>query len=430
MVGSLLLLPNATFVVHGGAQQGVSQDHRRNGNPKAGKPEASLANLDTLRNQRPVERELPPAIPSTMRSKRNAEKPWDGRRVGDTFRGERELGEAPVRVGSRSVVASGTNARVERAKRAHAPRRRRAPQPPTIYDDAFIDNFYTYALPSYPSTPLANEKAYWRDQLRVGYNHSQDSLKLAAIEMGKTLFESAAYAARNRSNQDYVWDLYATYLMRDANNDQSGWSFWTNSVASSGRENVRRAFEESTEFAGKMADIVPNGSATSNAISFVASRVDPGTQPGNGLLTRDVSWSTAILSLPGRAGLDLGLTLSYSSQVWTKSGPYIYFDEDNGFPSAGFRLGFPTLQRKIFDAQTATNSYLLITPSGSRVELRQVGSSNIYEAADSSYLQLTDNGTSWLVRSADGTQLTFTEHNNEYQCTQIKDRNGNYISVN
>src|SRR4029079_4757719 len=111
-------------------------------------------------------------------------------------------------------------------------------------------------------------------------------------------------------------------------------------------------------------------------------------------------------------------------------GPYIHFDEDNGFPSPGFRLGFPSVQRKVFNAQTAKNAFLLITPAGHRVELRQVGTSNVYEAGDSSYLQLIDNSPNLLVRSADGTQLSFVEINNEFSCTQIKDRNGNYITVN
>jgi hypothetical protein len=99
------------------------------------------------------------------------------------------------------------------------------------------------------------------------------------------------------------------------------------------------------------------------------------------MLARDATWSVPLLSLPGRNGLDLGLALSYSSQVWTRSGPYMHFDEDNGFPSPGFRLGFPVIQRKVFDAQTAKNSFLLINATGQRVQLRQVGSSNIYEAA-------------------------------------------------
>src|SRR5687768_12568778 len=136
-------------------------------------------------------------------------------------------------------------------------------------------------------------------------------------------------------------------------------------------------------------------------MSLISARVDPKNQPGYGMLTRDVSWSVPLLSLPGRAGLDLGLSLSYSSMVWTRSGPYMHFDEDNGFPSPGFRLGFPVVQRKVFDAQSARNAFLMITPAGRRVELRQVGTSNIYEAADSSYLQLTDNSPYLVVRSTD-----------------------------
>jgi YD repeat-containing protein len=88
------------------------------------------------------------------------------------------------------------------------------------------------------------------------------------------------------------------------------------------------------------------------------------------------------------------------------------------------------VQRKVFDAQTARNAYLMITASGRRVELRQVSSSNIYLAGDSSYLQLTDNGATLLVHSTDGTQLSFTEINNEWRCVEVKDRNGNHITVN
>jgi len=196
-----------------------------------------------------------------------------------------------------------------------------------------------------------------------------------------------------------------------------------------GREHVRRGFDESTEFQNLMATMAPNGGITSAVSSLLTARVDPGNQPGGGLLTRDAQWSVPLLSLPGRAGLDLGLSLSYSSMVWTRSGPYIYFDEDNGWPSPGFRLGFPTIQEMFFDAQIGQNAYVLIS-AGGRVELRQVGTSNVYEAADSSYLQLIDNGGSLLLRTTDGTQLNFLIFNNEWHCTQIKDRNGNYITVN
>jgi len=293
----------------------------------------------------------------------------------------------------------------------------------TAGSEQYLTNFSLSALARPPSE---NESAYWNDILRAAFANGQDSLHLAIREMGKTLFESSEYASRSRTNQEYVYDLYKTYLMREP--DASGLAFWVGVCNSYGRENVRRAFDESSEFAGIVATFTPSGSPSSAVSSFASARVDPFNQPGNGLASRDAEWSVPLLSLPGRAGLDLGLSLSYSSMVWTGSGPYIYFDEDNGWPSPGFRLGFPAIQEKFFDAQAGDNVYLLI--GGSRVSLRQIGTSNVYEAADSSYLQLIDNGGSLLVRATDGTQLSYLKFNNEWRCTQIKDRNGNYITVN
>ena len=402
---SLLLVQNAWIVINSVSAQGQNSSSNREGRPRPGKPEGNLPDLEDVQNESHREHEPAPPIPSTIRSPKVPLEPWNGRRVGDPgTRGE--LGQV-----------------IKRMKRAHASRR--APAPPPVTDDQFIANFFTWAL---VRTPSGTEPTFWNDQLRVAYAQGQTCLKLAAVELGKTLFESAEYAARQRNDHWYVYDLYKTYLMREP--DAPGWAYWESVVPSNGRENVRRGFEESPEFAGIIGSIVPNGSATSNAASLISARVDPKNQPGYGMLARDGSWSVSLLSLPGRAGLDLGLGLSYSSMVWTRSGPYIHFDEDNGFPSPGFRLGFPVVQRKVFDSQTAKNSFLFITAAGRRVELRQVGTSNIYEAGDSSYLQLIDSSPNLVVRSTDGTQLSFVEINNEYTCTQIKDRNGNYITVN
>lgn len=291
-------------------------------------------------------------------------------------------------------------------------------------DDTFIQSFFNWAL---VRSPDGTETPFWNDELRRGYAHSQSALVLAAVELGKTLFESAEYAARNRDNHWYVYDLYKTYLMRDP--DSGGWAAWESLVPSIGRESVRRGFEDSIEFANLMATMTPNGSVSSNPASLITALVDPRNQVANGMLTRDAVWSLPIVSLPGRSGLDLGLSLSYSSMVWTRSGPYIHFDEDNGSPSPGFRLDFPRIQRKVFDTQTNLKSYLLIIPGGGRIELRQVGASNVYEAGDSSYMQLIEGGQ-LLLRSTDGTQLTYQELNNEWRCIQVKDRNGNYLTVN
>lgn len=152
---------------------------------------------------------------------------------------------------------------------------------------------------------------------------------------------------------------------------------------------------------------------------------------GVNLGSRNFNWSLPILSLPGRAGLDVNLNLSYNSLVWTKDGSYMKFNADLGSPAPGFRLGLPTLQQKFLNSQTGIYAYMMLMPNGSRIELRQV-STNIYESQDSNYTQLNDsNPNALVVRSTDGTQFTFipVTINNEFRCTQIKDRNGNYISA-
>ena len=318
---ALLLMPQVSFVVSEAAQ-----GQRGGPPPRRGKPEGTFPNLDTVRNESRVEREPPAAIPSTVRSPKLPLQPWNGQRVGE-------------------VAPEGSG----QTRRAHA-RRRRVSSTPPVLDDQFVQNFFTWAVLRAPSS---SEATFWHDQLRVA--HVQTSVKLAAVALGKTLFESAEYAARDRNDQWYVYDLYKSFLRREP--DAAGWDYWKALVPTIGRENVRRGFEESTEFAGILASIVPNGSATANAASLITALVEPRNQPGHGLLARDTNWSVPLLSLPGRAGLDLGLVLSYSSQVWTRSGPYIHFDEDNGFPSTGFRLGFPTVQRKVFNAQTARNAF-------------------------------------------------------------------------
>ncbi|HYJ86711.1 MAG TPA: S8 family serine peptidase [Pyrinomonadaceae bacterium] len=155
-------------------------------------------------------------------------------------------------------------------------------------------------------------------------------------------------------------------------------------------------------------------------------------QPGVNLGSRNFNWSSPMIDLKGRAGLDLNLTLFYNSLVWTKDSTYIKYNADLGSPAPGFRLALPTLQQRFLNPQTGMYAYMMVTPSGSRVELRQVGSSSVYESQDGSYIQLDmSNPNAPLVRTTDGTQMSFipVTINSEYRCAQIKDRNGNYISA-
>jgi hypothetical protein len=167
-----------------------------------------------------------------------------------------------------------------------------------------------------------------------------------------------------------------------------------------------------------------------SVINFNVARLDPANRVGeDDPLSGNFNWNLSILDLPGRGGLDLGLSLAYNSLVWTKSGSNISFNQDRGFPSAGFRLGFPVIQPSYYNSEVQKNAFLLISPDGSRTELREVtGAPTLYDSGDSSYLRLDT--TTMTLRTKDGTQMSYALQGGDFQCTQIKDRNGNYITIN
>ena len=195
---ALIPLPSIASLVSEAAQDQV--EHGK-GKPRPGKPEGNWPDLEDLKKESKVEREAPPPIPSTIRSPKNPLQPWNGRRVGDPGN---QLGQG---VGQRNnLVASNKHPK----RLAHA--RSKMLAAPPVPDDQFIQNFFTWTVSRAPS---GTEPAFWNDQFRVAYGQGQTSLKLAAVELGKTLFESAEYAGRNRSDHWYVYDLYKTFLMRD-----------------------------------------------------------------------------------------------------------------------------------------------------------------------------------------------------------------------
>ncbi len=159
-------------------------------------------------------------------------------------------------------------------------------------------------------------------------------------------------------------------------------------------------------------------------------RVEPQNRtgnPGEDLLSGNFNFNIPIVNLPGRAGHDLNLTLAYNSKVWIKSSNYtIRFDMDYGWPSPGFRLGFPTFYGPYLNSTTNRNSFGLILPSGRAVELRQVsGLTEIYDAEDGSYIRFKhDLATgNYILTMPDGTQYIYGT------TLDIKDRNGNLITA-
>lgn len=173
---------------------------------------------------------------------------------------------------------------------------------------------------------------------------------------------------------------------------------------------------------------------------FARTRLSPkNATGGTNLYSKNFSWGAGLVNLPGRAGLDAGLGVSYNSLLWTKEGSTMVFDADSSNISPGFRLGFPTIEPVYYDSASQKFNYLMVTPSGARVEFRQTTASNIYETADSSYTQLKIHGNAnpnvppsdltITVTGTDGTQMSYAWIGNAYRCTRIMDGNGNYITA-
>ena len=212
-------------------------------------------------------------------------------------------------------------------------------------------------------------------------------------------------------------------------------------------------FGQDTDNVG--VNVSGNGAYTyAGPSNIFTARLDPGNRTGAkgvDLRSGNYHWETPLLGLPGRARLDLNLSLNYNSLVWTRVNPRVdpmamalspspnsttatmVYDADRGSPGPGFRLGFPSIQGPFYNDEVNRYSYLLITPAGRRVELRfvrQEADAMIYESVDSSYLQLTSSSTWLMLRSPDGMQMMYSAINQEFRCVAFKDRNSNYLSVN
>ncbi len=171
---------------------------------------------------------------------------------------------------------------------------------------------------------------------------------------------------------------------------------------------------------------------------FAKTRLSPKNSMGDtDLYSRNFSWSAGLVNLPGRAGLDAGLGISYNSLVWTKGDTTMVFDADKSTVSPGFRFGFPVIEPVYYN--NPSFNYLMVTPSGAKVEFKQIGVTGTFETADSTYAQLKLNGLTTpndppenltlTVTTTDGTQMKYSWIANAYRCTQIQDRNGNYITI-
>jgi len=101
---------------------------------------------------------------------------------------------------------------------------------------------------------IADDASYqsWTNILNAALAQGPSNLLAQARALGRSLFQSAEYASFNRSDEEFVIDLYAAYLQRDP--DPGGYEFWLSVLRSdnaqglNGREHLLQGFEYSTEF--------------------------------------------------------------------------------------------------------------------------------------------------------------------------------------
>jgi RHS repeat-associated protein len=151
-----------------------------------------------------------------------------------------------------------------------------------------------------------------------------------------------------------------------------------------------------------------------------------GVVPGS----RSFNYVVPVLSLPGRNGLSLNLSLYYNSRVWglESSLTKIDFNVDSDFPTYGFRLDFGLIQGP-YNNDVGTTSYILTESDGTKRELRY-NSANLFDTYDSTYIEW--NSSTQVLRRKDGTQVSYQVAPNtadKFRPIQIENTNGNVISV-
>jgi RHS repeat-associated protein len=135
-----------------------------------------------------------------------------------------------------------------------------------------------------------------------------------------------------------------------------------------------------------------------------------------------------ILFLPGR-GLDLNLTLYYNSRIWTVDtvNSTISLNPDRDFPSYGFRLDFGFME---YDQRNA--QFILTESDGTKHSLPLTANTNgsIFDSNDGTFIEF--NNQSLILTYKNGKTVKYQPFPSQatlFRPVQIKDRNGNFISI-
>jgi hypothetical protein len=125
----------------------------------------------------------------------------------------------------------------------------------TSTENNLVNDFYRGFLDRFPDSGGFN---YWLGQMRSAQCSGAAAVTGTAKQIATLFFQSAEYAARARSNAEFVEDLYNGIMRRGA--EAAGFQFWID-VLNGGmsRLNVLNAFIASPEFANRVNDVIATG---------------------------------------------------------------------------------------------------------------------------------------------------------------------------
>ena len=161
----------------------------------------------------------------------------------------------------------------------------------------------------------------------------------------------------------------------------------------------------------------------------------PGGSPDGGAGSGNFRFAAPVLSLPGR-GINISLGLAYNSRVWNKAGTQLSYDNDRGWPSPGFNLGFGKML-----GMGVYNGAMLVDADGTRHSY--TGAITFYSWGAHAVLHTTDGSfidyeywsgaggslTQGQAKLPNGTTITFGASSGHLYPTSIEDANGNYITI-
>lgn len=144
---------------------------------------------------------------------------------------------------------------------------------------------------------------------------------------------------------------------------------------------------------------------------------------------KNFTFALPAAGLPGR-GLSASLSLVYNSAVWNKSTApstgytWMTYDVDSSWPATGWRMTLGQIENQ------GSSGFTLVDADGTRHALSLTSTSH-YDTADGTFIHYHGGSSSGTLYYPDGTVATFGAGGGGYRLypTQIKDRNGNYISI-